>query len=131
MSIISTVVKAALSLEQSVQGAISKGAHLMESRNFNAGETAEQLALVRTEDTILNLERLRAKRATDLIQAHKRAMNRLHDEIDSEIELAQGYKLVLLGKARQHKQNAVLWQASSINAQVTAENARKAAAQLS
>lgn len=131
MSVIATVVKAALALDQKVQGIVSKGAHALASRNFQAGETVEALALVQTEDAILKLERDRAKRSAALHAQFKASLIQLHAGVDAAIELAEGRKVQWLGKAAQHKQNAAQWQATSISAQVAAENARKAAEQLS
>lgn len=130
MSMIAIVVKAALSLDQKVQGLKAKGAHALASRNFTAGETVEALALVQTEDAILKLERARSARAMALIKQHKQALIELHEGVDAEIELAEGRKTQWLGKAKQHKQTSVAWQGTSIKAQVAAENARKAAAVL-
>lgn len=130
MSIIASVVKAALSLDQRVQGLVSKGATALASRNFGAGEKAEALALVNAEDTILKLERIRAKCAIDLIEAHKRAMINLHSTVDARIEMADARKVQDLRKAQQYKQSAALCQSISINAQVAAENALRAIAQL-
>lgn len=130
MSIIATVVKGALALDQKVQGLIGKGAHALASRSFTASETVEALAIVQTEDAILKLERTRAQRAAALHEQFKRSLIQLHEGVDAQIELVEGRKYQWLAKAKQHKQNAVAWQGTSINAQVAAENARKAAQQL-
>lgn len=131
MSMIAIVVKAALALDQQVQSLIGKGAHALASRNFQAGEEAEALALVDAEDSILKLERQRAARAAALHAQFKASLINLHAGVDASIELAEGRKVQALGKAKQHRQNAALWQATSINAQVAGENARKAAEVLS
>lgn len=130
MSVIATVVKAALALDQKVQGLIGKGAHALASRNFRACSETILQAHRAAEDAILALEQSRAKRAAALHEQYRTSLIRLHEGIDASIELAEGRKEQTLGKADQHRNNAAMWQATSITAQVAAENARKAAEQL-
>lgn len=130
MSMIATVVKAALALDQKVQGLIGKGAHALASRNFQASTDTTTQAHEAHEDAVLALEQSRAKRAAALHEQYRASLIRLHEGIDAGIELAEGRKEQVLGKAKQLRNNAVVWQATSIAAQVAAENARKAAEQL-
>lgn len=130
MSIIATVVKAALAVDQKVQGGVSKVAHLFATRNFDEAGKVESLAIVKAGDTAIKLERVRAQRAADLIAAHKKAMIRLHEGIDAELDLVDGRKAQEMGRARQYRNNAAVWQGASIKAQLSAEAARRAAAQL-
>lgn len=130
MSIIATVVKAALALEQKVQGVIGKGAHELASRSFNHASRVEHLAVLQAVDDALAAERLRAKRAADLHAAFKAQLIKLHNSVDQELDLIDGRKQQELARAAQCRDNAGSWQGTAIQAQVAAENARKAAEQL-
>lgn len=130
MSMIATVVKAALALDQKVQGLVGKGAHALASRNFKASVETTDAAQSAAEEAILGLERSRAKRAAALHEQFKASLIRLHEGVDASIELVEGRKQQVLGKAKQYVETAAMWQATSINAQVASENARKAAEQL-
>lgn len=131
MSIIAKVVKAALAVDQKVQCVVRNGAQFLATRSFEEAGKVEAQALALAEESSINLERVRAKRASELIAKHKAAMIRLHEGIDAEQDLVDGRKVQELGRAAQHWNNAALWQDTSIKAQLAAEAARRAAEQLS
>lgn len=130
MSIIATVVKGALALEQQVQACVRTGAHQLATQYFGRAVETENHAIAEAEDKQLKLERLRASKADLLIRQHKQAMIRLHEGIDNELELVDGRKSQLLSKAKQERSTAASWQSTAIRADVAAEAARKAAEQL-
>jgi hypothetical protein len=130
MSIIATVVKAALVLDQKVQAGVHKFAHAVASDYFQRAVDTENNAVLDAENKQLQLERLRASKAALLIKQHKAAMTRLHEGIDNELELVDGRKSQMLSKAKQERSSAVAWQSTAIRSDVAAEAARKAAEQL-
>jgi methyl coenzyme M reductase beta subunit len=130
MSIISTVVKGALSLDQKVQGVVHKVAHSVATAYFKRSQTTEENALENAENQSLALERRRAQAAADLLAAQKKALIRLHEGFDNELDLVDGRKTMMLGQAAQQRAAAVDWQSTAICADLAAENARKAAGQL-
>lgn len=131
MSTIATIVKAALALEQKIQGLIGTGAHALASRSFDHATRVEHLAVLQAVDDSLAAERLRAKRAADLHAAFKAQLSKLHSSVDQELDLIDGRKQQELARAAQYRDNAGTWQGTAIQAQVAAEAARKAAEQLS
>lgn len=131
MSIIATVVKGALALDQQVQAGIHKLAHAVASAYFKRSQATEEHAIENAEKQSLALERRRAEAAAAMLAAHKKALIRLHEGFDNELDLVDGRKILMLGQAAQQRAAAVDWQSTAICADLAAENARKAAAQLS
>lgn len=130
MSIIATVVKAALVVDQRVQAVVHKIAHDRASWYFKTSQDTVDDAAVQTEYAQLQVERNRAAGAALLIRRHKEAMIRLHEDADNKLDLIDGRKQQLLGKASQQRAAAAGWQSTAIKADMAAEAARKAAEQL-
>lgn len=130
MSIIAVVVKGALALDQQVQALVHKVAHGRASSYFQQSVDTEEQAIEAAEFTSLQVERERAAGAALLIKRHKEAMTRLHEAADNKLDLVDGRKQQMLGKAVQQRQAAVGWQGTAIRADLAGEAARKAAEQL-
>lgn len=130
MSVISTIVKSALALDQKVQAGVHTVAHKLASLNFKQAQITEEDAISDAENKALQLERLRASKAAALVQQHKQALKRMHESVDNELELVDGRKAQALGKATQYRAVAAYWQSTAIRSDLAAEAARKATAQL-
>lgn len=126
MSIITSVVKSALVLEQRVQAVISKYSHNTAGRMYNKAGTVEALANVEAHDTSVSLERLRAKRAASMIARHKLELTNLHENIDAQIDLNDGRRLQELAHATQLRFTAGEWERRALDAKGVAEKARQA-----
>lgn len=131
MSIIATVVKGALVLDQKVQAVVHKLAHSMASDYFKWSQNTENKAIEEAEAAMLRVERDRAAGAALLIKRHKESMIRLHASADGTLELIDGRKAQMLAKAAQQRQTATACQGTAIRADLAGEAARKAAEQLS
>lgn len=130
MSIIAAVVKGALALDQQVQALVHKVAHGRASSYFQQSVTTEEQAIEAAEQGALRVERERAASAALMITRHLQALKRLHQDADNRLDLVDGRKQQVLGKAAQQRQAAVAWQGTAIRADLAAEAARKAAEQL-
>jgi hypothetical protein len=130
MSIIATVVKGALVLDQKVQAGVHKLAHSVASAYFKRSQTTEESAIENAETQSLRLESRRVDALAALHAKHKQELIRLHEGFDNELDLVDGRKLQLLGLASQQRAAAVHWQGTAICADLAAEAARKASEQL-
>ena len=130
MSIISTVVKGALALDQKVQAGVHKVAHAVATSYFKRSQNTENNALEDSEKASLRVERDRALAAARMIRRHKAELTQLHASADNTLELIDGRKAQMLAKAAQERAAAAVWQGTAIASDVAAEAARKAAEQL-
>lgn len=130
MSVIASVVQAALGLEQKVQTGVSAVARHFASSNFNKALQADEQALLDAENSSIQVEQYRAKRAVDLHAQFKAALVKLHTGADAELDLIEGRKTQALAVGHQLRSCAAMWQGVSINAESSKESARRAVAQL-
>ena len=126
MSIITSVVKSALVLEQRVQAVISKYSHTTAGRVYDKAGKVETTAESEAKANALALERLRAKRAASMIARHKLELTNLHENIDAQIDLNDGRRLQELAHATQLRFTAGEWERRALDAKGVAEKARQA-----
>ncbi len=130
MTIIATVARAVLAIEQKVQGLVAVHARATCHRNFDKAIQLDTEALADAEDCTLSLEQHRAKKAAALHEAYRASLIKLHEGVDASIELVHQRKLQAHAAANQRRAAAGTWLQTEIKADKAAEAARKAAEQL-